>query len=260
GTGAYPILVTIYHDANGSQFLDAGDVQIAQYTETSASAPARQVPHARGQEDFVLVFDGQGGCYDLSIPLNCPAAIVLPVTLQSFNLQRNGSSIALRWSTLTEVNNRGFYVQRMQGNGRWENVTFVASQATGGNSTNVISYSFNDMNSYRGISQYRLYQVDIDGRGRYSDIRSTRGEGTISKLLVFPNPSMGVANLQFANADGARDVQVADMSGRVVKQWRNTGSQSLQVSGLTPGIYTVRVVELRDGSQQTERLVVSGNR
>ncbi|RYZ82341.1 MAG: T9SS type A sorting domain-containing protein, partial [Proteobacteria bacterium] len=119
-------------------------------------------------------------------------------------------------------------------------------------------YSFSDMNTFRGISQYRLQQVDLDGRYRYSDIRTTRTEEATSRMLLYPNPARGVANLQFADAQTARDVMVTDMNGRVVKQWRNVSTQVLQLNDLTPGVYTVRVIDQRSGSQDTERLVVSG--
>ncbi|GAB4091397.1 T9SS type A sorting domain-containing protein [Flaviaesturariibacter terrae] len=256
---SFPATVRVYFDANGSQFLDDGDVLInTRYLQQANLNSPQTVAHTRGQEDFLIMIDGAGFCQDLISALNCPAAIILPVTLQSFSLQRSGATVSLRWSTLTEMNNRGFFIQRQLGNGSWANVAFVQTKAAGGNSTNVLSYSFSDLNNFRGISQYRLQQVDIDGRIRYSDVRSTRGDGSIAQLLVFPNPARSAATIQFATADRVRDVQVSDMAGRTVKQWIGSSSQSLQLSNLAPGVYTVRVTDAADGTQQTARLVVSG--
>ncbi|RYD93211.1 MAG: T9SS type A sorting domain-containing protein, partial [Sphingobacteriales bacterium] len=250
-----------YYDANGSQFLDAGDVLVnTRVLQQSDLGVAQAIAHQRGQEDFLVLLDAAGLCQDASQALNCPAAIILPVTLQSLNLQRSGNNVSLRWTTLTEMNNRGFYVQRLQGSGNWTNVTFIPSRATDGNSTGPLSYTFSDLNNFRGITQYRLRQVDIDGRSRYSDIRSTRGDGALSGLLLYPNPSRGVTHIQFADAVGLRDVQVTDMNGRVVKEWRSTGSQSLLVADLAPGVYAVRVIDQRDGWQETGRLLVSDSR
>jgi hypothetical protein len=254
----FPLNVYVYYDANGSQFLDAGDVLIGQFREHSVNAAARTIHHASGQEDFIFVFDAKGTCNDLVIPLNCPAAIILPVTWQSFTAHRNGNSVQLNWSTATEINNRGFNVQRLLGNGSWETVAFVPSAVAGGNSSSVQQYSYSDLNLFSGVSQYRLQQVDIDGHFKYSDVRSVRNGGQTSHMLLYPNPSSGNANLQFANADGRRDVMVTDMAGRVVRQWRSVSSQNLQLGGLTPGVYSVKVIDQRDGSQDTERLVVSG--
>jgi hypothetical protein len=254
----YPVNVYVYYDANGSQFLDEGDVLIGSFRENNTNASARFIDHASGQEDFIFVFDAKGSCNDLVIPLNCPAAIVLPVTLQSFTAQRSGGNVVLNWTTATEINNRGFNVQRLQGNGQWQTITFIPSAAAGGNSTSVQQYSYTDHNLFNGVTQYRLQQVDQDGRFRYSDIRSVRSEGQNTRVLLYPNPSFGTANLQFANANSVRDVLVTDMAGRVVRQWRSVTTQNLQLSGLTPGVYSVKVIDQRDGSQDIERLVVNG--
>ncbi|RYZ20205.1 MAG: hypothetical protein EOO16_17465, partial [Chitinophagaceae bacterium] len=140
----FPVKVYVYYDANGSQFIDAGDVLLGTYRESNANAPARMIRHDRGQEDFIFIFDAKGSCNDLVIPLNCPAAIVLPVTLQSFTASRTGNQVSLNWTTATEINNRGFNVQRKQGNGDWQTIAFIPSAAAGGNSTGVLRYSHSD--------------------------------------------------------------------------------------------------------------------
>jgi hypothetical protein len=112
---------------------------------------------------------------------------------------------------------------------------------------------------FNGVTQYRLKQVDIDGHFKYSEVRSVRSDNQGSRgMLIYPNPSHGTANLQFANVNGQRDVMITDMAGRIVRQWRSVSAQNLQLSGLTPGVYSVKVIDQRDGSQETERLVVSG--
>jgi hypothetical protein len=255
----FPVKVSVYYDANGSQMLDAGDVLIARFTEHNANGSARLVSHPTGQEDFIFVFDAKGTCNDIVEPLNCPAAIILPVTLQSFSAVRSGSNVLLNWTTATEINNRGFYVQRLQGSGEWQDLTFVPSAANGGNSSSVLQYSHSDLNMFSGVTQYRLKQVDIDGHFKYSEVRSVRSDNQGSRgMLIYPNPSHGTVNLQFANVNGQRDVMITDMAGRIVRQWRSVSAQNLQLSGLTPGVYSVKVIDQRDGSQETERLVVSG--
>ncbi|RYZ23035.1 MAG: T9SS type A sorting domain-containing protein, partial [Chitinophagaceae bacterium] len=123
-------------------------------------------------------------------------------------------------------------------------------------STGVLRYSHSDLNLTSGVTLYRLQQVDIDGRTKYSDSRSVRGPGQGSRVLLYPNPSSGTANLQFASADGLRDVLVTDMSGRVLHQWRGVNTQNLQLANLAPGVYSVKIIDQRDGSQENERLVV----
>jgi hypothetical protein len=95
-------------------------------------------------------------------------AATLPIKLRSFDANRNKSNVDLKWVTEIEDNNKGFYVERMLSNGGWEQITFVASQATNGNSSSPLTYVLSDFNNTKGISQYRLRQVDIDGKQAYS--------------------------------------------------------------------------------------------
>ncbi|MDB5195776.1 MAG: hypothetical protein JWP88_146, partial [Flaviaesturariibacter sp.] len=133
--GAFPVSVSLYYDANGSQFLDSGDVFIGQQVDMNVNEPTKTFNHEAGQEDFLFVFDGKGDCYDTIMPLNCPAAIILPVTFTSFTAVKSGAGVSLKWTTASESNNRGFNVQRLQGNGNWQTLGFVSSQAAGGNSS-----------------------------------------------------------------------------------------------------------------------------
>src|SRR4029079_10084611 len=100
------------------------------------------------------------------------------------------TNVTLKWETAQEINNSGFAILRNI-SGSWEVVDFIPTQAPGGNSSSPITYTFNDLNSYIGISQYRIRQVDIDGKARYTDIRSVRGYGQKGKTIVYPNPSKG---------------------------------------------------------------------
>jgi hypothetical protein len=255
--GAFPVKVSLYYDANGSQFLDDGDVFIGSQTDNSVSDPTKMFTHEAGQEDFIFVFDGKGDCYDTVMPLNCPAAILLPVTFTSFTATKTGNTVSLKWATASESNNKGFSVQRLQGNGNWQTLGFINSAAAGGNSNSLLNYSFSDAAPAKGVSQYRLQQVDLDGRSKYSDIRTVRFEGTAGKNSLFPNPASGAANLTFGETNSSHDVMVSDMNGRILKQWKGVTDDNMRIDNLTPGVYMIRIVD-RSGAQSNERLVVSG--
>lgn len=183
----------------------------------------------------------------------------LPVTFKSFNANRknnNRQQVELSWETAMEQNNKGFHVQRKV-TGGWETVAFVFSAAEGGNSTDALRYSFVDNNNAAGISQYRLLQEDIDGRGAYSAIKSVRGVGLQSGLVVYPNPAVGgKASVLFADVQTTRDVMIADMSGRIVKQYREVADNTLTIEGLAGGFYTIRVVDKKTSTVEVAKLVV----
>ena len=182
--------------------------------------------------------------------------VILPVTFTQFNAKRNKSKVELTWETASEENNRGFHVQRNI-DGTWKNIGFVFSQAERGNSTSALSYSFNDANSSRGISQYRLLQVDHDNKGKFSEVRSVRGEDQLSKIMVYPNPSnTGNINVMFDDASSLRDVFVTDVAGRVVKQYRNVNTNLLTIENLVDGYYTIQITNRTTAATTVEKVII----
>ncbi|MEO6613106.1 MAG: T9SS type A sorting domain-containing protein [Chitinophagaceae bacterium] len=185
--------------------------------------------------------------------------LTLPVTFSSFTATRSTSSITnvlVRWSTATEVNNSGFAVERNI-NGTWEQVAFVPTQATNGNSTAGLDYQFIDNNNSKGITQYRIRQIDIDGKARNSEIRAVRGISQLGGVIVYPNPSTdGKVNIVFEDANVARDISVIDMSGRTVKQVRGVTNNNITIENLKPGMYTLRMLVPTTGDQTVQKIVV----
>ena len=184
-------------------------------------------------------------------------AAALPVNFKSITATRNKQNVAVKWQTAQEQNNKGFHVQRKT-RGDWENIAFVFSAANGGNSSTDLSYSYNDVNTEKGISQYRVMQVDIDGKSKASEIRSVKGEEMANaKMIVYPNPSMdGKVNVVFEEGNGSRSVVVSDMSGRKVKQYRNVSSNTLVIEGLENGVYSIQVRDINTSAMQVEKIIV----
>ncbi len=182
----------------------------------------------------------------------------LPVSFVSFTAKRNDASVLLSWQTSTEQNSKGFSVERNTNGSTWEEVAFIPSQAAGGNSNDLLTYHFTDANSSKGVTQYRIKQVDIDEHYKFSEIRSVRGWGQAGKIIVYPNPSSdGKVKVVFEEAAAVRDVTLVDMNGRVVRQWRGVTNNNIQIDNLVTGMYTLRVVDTGTGEQTVEKLVVS---
>ena len=179
---------------------------------------------------------------------------VTPVSFKAFTASRNKSNVAITWTTASEQNNNGFYIQRNDGSG-WKNVAFVFSQAADGNSASDLTYSYTDPNNIKGVSQYRILQVDIDGKSKFSEIRSVKGEGQIAKLIVYPNPSStGDINVVF-DGQTARDVNVNDFSGRLIKKYSSV-INNLEIKGLPSGVYSILVTEKLTGVKTVQKVVV----
>jgi hypothetical protein len=262
-SGYYRVFADIDGDGHLSTSADVLITDTTQFTITGASlAVGGSIPAANGGQNLFLVATisagpATGGVVVIVIP-SAPCA-PLPVTLKSFTAARvSKSNVSLRWETASETNNSGFAVLRNMGNGAWEVVAFIPSQAPDGNSGSPLVYTFTDLNSSKGITQYRIRQVDIDGRAKYSEIRAVRGYEQKGKLIVYPNPSKdGRVNVVFDDAEGTRDVSLMDISGRMIKQWRAVTGNTLQIENLGQGMYSLKVVVRESGQQTVEKIVVN---
>jgi hypothetical protein len=181
----------------------------------------------------------------------------LPVNFQSFRASRiNDYNVNLRWQTASEENNTGFAIYRMTG-GQWEFIAFVPTQALGGNSSSTLTYSYVDRNNYKGISQYRIKQVDIDGKFKYSEVRAVRGLLQADKVIVYPNPTVdGRVTVLFEDRDGMRDLSLTDNTGRMIRQWKGVSGNTMQIDNLQPGMYMLRILVKETGQQSVEKIVV----
>jgi len=210
-----------------------------------------------GEKFNVWVIAYASGVSNVSASLATNSCAALPTTFRSISAQRNQQSVLVKWETVTEQQNRGFNVQRQIGNGTWQNIGFVATQAVGGNSSGLLSYTYMDPNPSKRVSQYRLQQIDIDGKLTYSEIRSVRSDELSGGVAVYPNPSAdGKITLSFEAASSAKDVIVSDMTGRVVKQFKSVKNSNLTIDNLNTGFYTIQVFDQSTLKTVVEKVVV----
>jgi hypothetical protein len=106
-----------------------------------------------------------GGIYAQNIQANGSFGGIVPVELISFSAIQNGKDIILEWQTVTETNNSGFEIQRLNDD-RWEQIGFVPGFGT---TTERHHYSFIDDNVSSGFYHYILKQIDFDGSFSYSN-------------------------------------------------------------------------------------------
>lgn len=261
-TDSYPVQVALYANLDTDPRPEGEMVALASGDAIINSSGESVQFVNTGRVNYVVVISSANGCFVQYATINCPAGpdqSPLPVNLKSFNARRNKSSVQLTWETATESMNKGFHIERRTGSKGWETVGFVGSKAEGGNSNTLLTYFYNDANTYSGVSQYRLRQVDLDAKATYSDIRSVRGEQQSGRTVIYPNPSVdGAVNVVFEEeGTSRRDIFITDMSGRIVKQWKGYANNTLQVDNLRSGMYTIRVVDLQNGTQLSEKVIVN---
>jgi hypothetical protein len=141
----------------------------------------------------------------------CDPETVLPVTWLDFQAEAHPPSdeVFCTWTTGIEVNNSHFIVERSADMADWTPVGMVPGA---GNSTTPRDYGLVDPAPLRGISYYRVMQVDYQGDTSPSVVRQVRlgGDG---RLSVHPNPG---ANIFHLNGHEGGTVTIFDMRGRRV--------------------------------------------
>ena len=238
----------------GSVYIQSIEEGAKFFTATDLN---RQFTTGDYDKDIYIVYQPKLACYGNVVERILSAPAALPVSYASFTATRSSNNqVVLEWETAMEENNRGFHVQRNT-DGNWKNIGFVFTQADNGNSSAQLKYAFKDANNSKGITQYRILQVDIDGKGKYSEVRAVRGLETAARVTLFPNPShTGSFSLLFEDGTSVRDVMVSDVSGRVVKQYKSVNGNTLTVNGLIDGFYTVQVANRSNGSISVEKVII----
>ena len=167
----------------------------------------------------------------------------LPVLLNFFTATRgNNNSVQLKWQTSSETNNDHFEVERSKDLSSWEVIANVKGAV---NSNHIINYSATDANPFTGISYYRLKQVDIDGKSRYSGIQRITINETTVNFHVYPNPADQYLFIKGGVAR-ANDLAVFDQYGRNMSSLigKPTSDQSqalrIDISRLQRGVYFVK--------------------
>src|SRR3990172_1651209 len=171
----------------------------------------------------------------------------IPVELISFNASVKDNSITLSWTTATEINNRGFEIQRRNENNTWLTIGFIHGKGT---TTEVQSYSFIDENLTSGKYSYRFKQVDFDGRFEYSNIVNVKIGSPLSFELSqnYPNPFNPTTTINFMLPEKTNvNLKVYNILGsqvaEVLNEVKDAGSYSVnfKAQGLSSGIYIYKI-------------------
>ena len=177
------------------------------------------------------------------------SGVLIPVELKSFRGSYVGNSVQLNWSTATELNNKGFDVQRSIAGSDFMTIGFVHGKGT---TTESNSYSFVDKAiSPNTIHSYRLKQIDFDGNYSYSAVVNLGKSLPLNFDLAqnYPNPFNPTTNISFnlpVNSNVSLDIYnlVGEKVKEVYKGALEAGSHAYEVNGsdLSSGIYVYRLI------------------
>lgn len=175
------------------------------------------------------------------------SATPLPVSLLSFTAAPQGSAVAVKWSTATELNNAGFEVQR---SANATDFATLAKVAGAGNSQTLKQYQYLDAAPLSATSYYRLKQVDLNGTATYSPVVAVQATGSsaaLAAISIYPNPTADRATIEWS-ASTASPVRwsLTSTTGQLVRSGsldaqQGYNAQALDLRTCAAGSYVLTV-------------------
>jgi Concanavalin A-like lectin/glucanases superfamily/Protein of unknown function (DUF1573)/Secretion system C-terminal sorting domain len=251
GTGN-PILRTFTITNSGNTTLNIANVIISGAVDFTITTPPAATVAPGASTTFNVTFtaasngvknatvtvssdDADEAAYDFAVTASF---FTLPVDMKSFNVRKAGSQSNLAWTTATETGNKGFEIQRSKDGNNWKTIGFVAGAGT---TTAEQKYSYGDAAPQKGRNYYRLKQLDIDNRAKFSEVRSATFADQYT--LVFPVPAKDrvIVELKDQKLIGTQAV-LSDLNGRVLQRINITQMQQpVSLNSLSAGVYLLRM-------------------
>ncbi|MCB0662280.1 MAG: T9SS type A sorting domain-containing protein [Saprospiraceae bacterium] len=186
------------------------------------------------------------------------AQSALPVELLDFSGKAlSNGTMQLDWKTATELDNKGFNLQRLNASKSWEDLTFVEGAGT---SLVAHAYRYIDPAPLKGYNYYRLQQIDFDGSDWTSDVIGIQSLIDAKPLSIYPNPSAGTFTLSLEDElAGEGIITISNLAQQIVfeKRWiPGNNSENLDID-ITPYPAGTYFLKFKNGSKiYTERILL----
>ena len=165
---------------------------------------------------------------------------------------KNGMNIIDFAQDFPEVNNSHFDVERSFEGVNYESIGTAETQAIGGNSDQVLKYTYTDYNvKSQTVKEvfYRLVQTDYDGT---SDVLGpvvlTTDKVAVDGITIFPVPAKDFVTVQTKALTLGKTytLSIIDNFGKTVQQIEFVATQDhnntlIDISGLRSAVYWVKV-------------------
>jgi hypothetical protein len=229
--------------ANTAWNFDEDVLKWKPYSKSWATPPNDAEPLDVTLDIFPYVSTSQGGC------------ALLPVSLISFNAQKNADDVLIKWHVANEVHMKGYEVDKSENNNDYRSIAFVDAH----NDMKDETYSITDRGAFANSNtiQYRLKQIDGDGSIAYSNVVKLSSNKT---SITFANPFKGVLNVQL-NISAAQklSLRLYDMQGKLVFEQKPAiynNSTNIRLNGTENLIHGTYILKINtDVEEYTYKLI-----
>ena len=218
----------IRNAAGGTPSWQIGGSNASLFDQMTVTGPATIIIEgAADRSDEIIT-------YTIENVGTCSCNDILPVELLDFSGETHDiNTNVLKWTTLTELNNDYFTLERSSDAINFETVATIPGA---GNSSIIMNYTIFDALPLKQMPTYyyKLKQTDFDGKYEYFDIIaiSRKKEDKLSAYIF--DKQLTILSKQ------AYTVQILDLTGRVVYK-NDSPSSNIDLSFLSKGIYIYRI-------------------
>lgn len=180
----------------------------------------------------------------------------LPVELLSFDAVLVKDKVKIYWSTVSEIDNDYFIVERSKDLHAYDFISQVDSRGPG---SSLLEYETYDPQPMKGINYYRLTQVDINGeRESFPPVAVNYNPSAFDIVSVY-HPAGSSDELEVVFVNGIKEkinLQLTDVSGRIVFAQELISSEGYNVVKINSIIETgVYLITLRSETDIVTRKV-----
>ena len=165
---------------------------------------------------------------------------LLPVEGLAFSAEATPEqTVELTWSTIREVNNRMFEVERGT-----DGVTFtkIGERLGQGDDPDGADYEFTDLSPGNEVVFYRLKQLDLNGSFTYSDILRVNLDHQEIEIKLFPQPASEVLYVRLSQGEyQAQGYEIRNLQGQKLVDKNGIDPQGadlgIPLQNLANGVY-----------------------
>lgn len=176
----------------------------------------------------------------------------LPIVLLNFETTCENDHPLLNWTTVTEINNDYFTIERSPDMEHFEEITTINGK---GNSSIQSTYQWIDTNPLNTTSYYRLKQTDFDGSSKYlgtTPINCFKEKA----ITIYPNPTSDNVTINFGTNHQNMKIEIKNILGQVIQShsYKSIENIELPIDGEN-GIYFVTIFNLSNKEIYHQKII-----
>ncbi|MFZ4058434.1 MAG: LamG-like jellyroll fold domain-containing protein [Ferruginibacter sp.] len=236
---------TFLYDYTNNPFvtpLNEPYIQIRKRQNNAATLWLTPTPVTHDQALNTLTCTGESTEYILA-----KGVFALPLKWISFTAQLNANKQSvLNWKVNNETNVKNYVVEWSTDGRNYQQIAIVLFQASAAGNYNLLH-----MQPVPGNNNYRVKQVDNDGRFSYTHIQLVKLSDIIG-ITVYPNPATDMVYI--AGFNFIEHLELYDVSGRLMIKHQKAQSY-INTSALARGVYVLKAL-LKNGANFEQKIIL----